>query len=130
MQAKIHSDGATASTGLIDLDGQVDLLEDGGHMLAPLERAGVTNRAPFRMGFHADLRGPLQRDAGRFLDLEDDHLEAVVVVVIEDDVPGKLLLRLLIGLSETEGLFKGLGAHIMIKAGLESVPIRSAVSSR
>lgn len=80
-------------------------------MLAPLERAGIADRPTFAMGLHGDLIGPLQGNAGRFLDLQDHRFEAVVVIIVEDDIPGKIRLGLFFRFGQGVGSFEGLWAH-------------------
>src|SRR5581483_11955444 len=99
-------------------------------MLAPLERSGVADRAAFVVGLHRDLISPLQGDAGRFLHLKDHRVEAMVIVVVKDDVPGEIGFCLFVRFGLNVGSFEGLRAHIMTEARSGSLPIRSAVSSR
>lgn len=69
---------------------EFNLPEDGGDMLAAFKRAGKTDRTALEVGFQRDFGGAIEQDTGCLLDLEDHLFEAMEVIIVEDDVPGKI----------------------------------------
>ena len=97
---------------MFDLNGEFDLPQNSGDMLAALKWTGEADRTPLGVGLQCNLGGLFQGGAGRFLNLKDHFIEAVKVIIIKNDNPRGISLGFFIRDGFDSGEIENFRAHI------------------